>query len=194
MSMIAESPYATPDDVAQLLGVELTTAQVSAANARLLMAQAAIDEYCNRGWRRGRVTEEFDGGMTLWLRHVPVERIVAVEVMDESGAWAELEDDYTPVVTADGEVGIVPNACFTRIRVTYEQQDCVPDAVKAACVAMAADNMAGVLVAPGMGAVERYELPDLKIQFGRGALTAGSNMAASPHLETLDRFRWRVVG
>lgn len=190
---MAAKGYCTTIEVADFLGVDLTTAQTSQAENLIEEAEAYIDGETNRAWLTGAQTDEtyHYPSQMVYLRYAPVASVGAVTGRGYLGADEEtltVDDDYEVRDLEAGLVFLVSPGSYERVRVDYTPVATVPADIRRACIEIVAAGLQPHLQ-PGSYGLDSFSLPDLTVRFARSHVQE----SAPPNARRiLERYRYRV--
>lgn len=190
---MAAKGYCTTVDVADYLGVALTTAQDGQASALIEQAEIFIDGETNRAWLAGTQTDEefYRPSHKIFVRYAPIASVSAVTSrtdIGESETTLTAGVDYEIRDAAAGLIYLETPKTYDRIRVDYTPVATVPADIKLAC-AMIVANWLQPHLQPGTFGLDSYSLPDLTVKFARSHAQSAAPPAAAAILE---RYRYRV--
>lgn len=187
--------YCNAGDVADFLGVTLTSAQEARAMGLLETVEALVDGATGRSWLTGPVEDETlrpadwpDG--RLYLRCTPVTTIDEVRGragFGEAETVLVADTDYEVLDLAGGVIRLVDPCAYDRIRVDYTPVATVPAPVRDG----AAEWVAALLqptLRPDTFGVESFSLPDLSVKFAKGATDPGGPTGALAKLAAIDPY------
>lgn len=190
---MAAKGYCTTIDVSDYLGLELSTAQVSQAEALIEAAEAFIDTETGRAWLTGAQTDEEHYYPTryVYLKYAPVASVTAITGrcgIDDTDEALTAADDYEVRDLNKGLIYLVYPKSYDRIRVDYTPVATVPADIKLACTEIVA-NWLQPHLQPGTFGLDSYSLPDLTVRFARSHVQSVTPPAAAAILE---RYRYRT--
>ena len=185
--------YCTVSDVADFLGVSLTSAQEVQAARLIESVTVLIDEELLRGFLVGVQTgeehyqSEYASGM-LYLIYAPVTSISQIRGRAALGSddTVLVEDtDYEIISLVSGSIRLVNPGAYDRLSVDYTPVNTVPAPIRDATVEWAASRLMPTLRMDSYG-LESYSLPDISVKFSRSIMGDGM----PPNVKkTLDHYR-----
>ena len=185
--------YCTVSDVADFLGVSLTSAQEVQAARLIESVTVLIDEELLRGFLVGVQTgeehyqSEYASGM-LYLIYAPVTSISQIRGRAALGSddTVLVEDtDYEIISLVSGSIRLVNPGAYDRLSVDYTPVNTVPAPIRDATVEWAASRLMPTLRMDSYGP-ESYSLPDISVKFSRSIMGDGM----PPNVKkTLDHYR-----
>lgn len=187
--------YCTYADVADLLGLDLTSAQTSQTDALIERAESFLDRETGRAWLTGAQTDEehYHPGRYIHLKYAPISSVSAVTGRSGIGETEEtltVNDDYEVRDTDSGLLYLVYPETYDRIRVDYTPVATVPAGIKLACAEIVANWLQSHLN-PGTFGLDSYSLPDLTVKFSRSHVQS----AVPPNAQRIiDLYRYRSHG
>lgn len=170
--------YATPEDVALLLGVTFTGDQEASAALALDAATALLNQVIGREWlTAGTVTSEFvrSVGDRIYLKHYPVTSITSLirSSPDVTTANQTLvaNRDYKLWDAGRGLISLGPSWLSCTFLATYIHTESVPADIVDLTARMAA-GMIRLTINPDLNGVKRYTLwgGDLSVEFADDAV------------------------
>ncbi|KRT76712.1 MAG: hypothetical protein XU14_C0033G0010 [Armatimonadetes bacterium CSP1-3] len=185
--------YCTVSDVADFLGVSLTSAQEVQAARLIESVTVLIDEELLRGFLVGVQTgeehyqSEYASGM-LYLIYAPVTSISQIRGRAALGSddTVLVEDtDYEIISLVSGSIRLVNPGAYDRVSVDYTPVNTVPTPIRDATVEWVASRLMPTLRMDSYG-LESYSLPDISVKFSRSIMGDGM----PPNVKkTLDHYR-----
>lgn len=190
---MAAKGYCTNGDVANFLGVTLTSAQQTHADSLIETAEAYLDRRTNRAWLVGAQTDEAHYAPTydLFVKYPPVASVSAVKgrtALGESEETLTVDEDYEVRDLAAGHIRLLYPGSYDRVRVSYTPESSVPEDVKQATIELVALWMNPVLTGVDPN-IRRYQLPDLEVEYSGGV--AGRALPKIV-LDVIENYRFRV--
>ena len=185
--------YCTVSDMADFLGVSLTSAQEVQAARLIESVTVLIDEELLRGFLVGVQTgeehyqSEYASGM-LYLIYAPVTSISQIRGRAALGSddTVLVEDtDYEIISLVSGSIRLVNPGAYDRVSVDYTPVNTVPTPIRDATVEWTASRLMPTLRMDSYG-LESYSLPDISVKFSRSIMGDGM----PPNVKkTLDHYR-----
>lgn len=187
--------YCTYADVADLLGLDLTSAQTAQTDALIERAESFLDRETGRAWLTGAQTDEehYYPGRYIHLKYAPISSVSAVTGRSGIGETEETltaNDDYEVRDTDSGLLYLVYPETYDRIRVDYTPVATVPADIKLACAEIVA-NWLQPHLNPGTYGLDSYSLPDLTVRYARSHVQSAVPPSAQ---RIIDLYRYRSHG